>query len=173
MRTLKEELNSQHKKIEVLLDELVETYGEDPKVFKIRENLLTKLLGELVPFLTTTEDVLYEKLKNKGVDITTFMNDQRNIYREIKRLYDLSYDDPNWKAKAKTLKFLVEKHFRCEETKVLSLYKDTVPETDRLPLLKRFEQEKENSENFTVEGYPTQKIFQLENRIESNRSGYI
>jgi hemerythrin-like domain-containing protein len=108
-------LTDDHDKMRKLLDEL-ETTTE--RGVKTREELFSKIKGELTIHEIIEEEIFYPALKEhpKAKDIVLEGYEEHHVVDTVMaELEDLPVDDESWGAKAKVMKENVEHHMEEEE----------------------------------------------------------
>ena len=108
-------LTDDHDKMRKLLDEL-ETTTE--RGVKTREELFSKIKGELTIHEIIEEEIFYPALKEhpKAKDIVLEGYEEHHVVDTVMaELEDLPVDDESWGAKAKVMKENVEHHMVEEE----------------------------------------------------------
>ena len=108
-------LTDDHDKMRKLLDEL-ETTTE--RGVKTREELFSKIKGELTIHEIIEEEIFYPALKEhpKAKDIVLEGYEEHHVVDTVMaELEDLPVDDESWGAKAKVMKENIEHHIEEEE----------------------------------------------------------
>jgi hypothetical protein len=108
-------LEDDHRKMRKLLDELEAT---TERGIRTREELYSKIKGELTIHEMIEEEILYPALKEhpKAEDIVLEGYEEHHVVDLVMaELEDLPVDDESWGAKAKVMKENVEHHMEEEE----------------------------------------------------------
>ena len=135
-------LTDDHDKMRKLLDEL-ETTTE--RGVKTREELFSKIKGELTIHEIIEEEIFYPALKEhpKAKDIVLEGYEEHHVVDTVMaELEDLPVDDESWGAKAKVMKENVEHHMEEEEGEMFQKARQVVDRDELEALGTRMERRK-------------------------------
>ena len=135
-------LTDDHDKMRKLLDEL-ETTTE--RGVKTREELFSKIKGELTIHEIIEEEIFYPALKEhpKAKDIVLEGYEEHHVVDTVMaELEDLPVDDESWGAKAKVMKENVEHHMEEEEGEMFQKARQVFDREELEDLGTRMEQRK-------------------------------
>jgi hemerythrin-like domain-containing protein len=111
-------LKEDHQKVKKMLGELDST---TERGVKTREELFTKLKGELQVHETIEEEIFYPALKEhpKAKELVLEAYEEHNIVDTVmSEIEGVAYDDERWGAKMTVLKENLEHHIEEEETEM-------------------------------------------------------
>jgi hemerythrin-like domain-containing protein len=111
-------LKEDHKKVKKMLGELDST---TERGVKTREDLFSKLKGELQVHETIEEEIFYPALKEhpKAKELVLEAYEEHNVVDTVMSEIDgVAYDDERWGAKMTVLKENLEHHIEEEETEM-------------------------------------------------------
>ena len=109
-------LEEDHKKVKKLMGEIEPT---TERGVKTREELFTKLRGELEVHEAIEEEIFYPALKEhpKAKDLVLEAYEEHNVVDMVMgEIEDVAYDDETWGAKFTVLKENLEHHIEEEES---------------------------------------------------------
>ena len=108
-------LEDDHTKVKKLMEEIERT---TERGVKTREELFTKLRGELEVHEAIEEEIFYPALKEhpKAKDLVLEAYEEHNVVDMVmKEIEGVAYDDETWGAKLTVMKENVEHHIEEEE----------------------------------------------------------
>jgi hemerythrin-like domain-containing protein len=111
-------LKEDHKKVKKMLGELDST---TERGVKTREDLFSKLKGELQVHETIEEEIFYPALKEhpKAKELVLEAYEEHNVVDTVmSEIEGVAYDDERWGAKMTVLKENLEHHIEEEETEM-------------------------------------------------------
>ena len=109
-------LESDHRKVKKLMGEIEPT---TERGVKTREELFTKLRGELEVHEAIEEEIFYPALKEhpKAKDLVLEAYEEHNVVDMVMgEIEDVAFDDETWGAKFTVLKENLEHHIEEEES---------------------------------------------------------
>jgi hemerythrin superfamily protein len=128
-----EELKAEHKATLALFDRIEATEDDETMT---RSHLLSKLKYALTRHAHEEESVIYPALRQANLthDADTLNAEHGYVKTYLYELETMADDNPEWLARVRDLRAMLEKHMRMEETDIFPAFRKTLSEDQNAKL---------------------------------------